>query len=126
MPNDVLSLVRGAEAVAASLGHFDLHDSALVAVRIATDAANVPGIEIEFELSAGAADHHITLAATDVSDVSLADFGAANVVSEYTIAPDGVDGDGHALVRVAFTCAPGCDLDFRCRDLAVRQRDAAA
>jgi len=110
-------------------GQFDLHEAELCAVRLSLGLGNVPELELDLRLPGGAAlpsgtaargtDYRVVLRCTDVSELSLADFGPENVVSEYSLAPAGDDEDGRPTVRVALTCAPGCDVDFRCRDVAV-------
>ena len=117
------SLVRAAALVVALTGGFDLHEAELCAVRLSLGRGNVPELEIDLQLPGGGPpngrDHRITLRCTDVSELSLADFGSSNVVASYALTADGVDEDGQPMVHVALTCAPGCDVDFRCRDVAV-------
>ena len=123
------SLVRGAERVVDLFGQFDLSEAELREVRLALGPGNMPELELELRLAGGAAlpsgtaapgtDYRVVLRCTDVSQLSLADFGSENVVSEYSIAPDGEDEDGRRTVHVALTCAPGCDVDFRCHDVTV-------
>jgi hypothetical protein len=123
------SLVRDADKVVTLFGQFDLHDAELRAVRLAVDEGNVPLLELDLDLPGAAAlpggaavrgtDYRVVLRCVDVSGLSLADFGSENVVSAYAITPDGVDEDGRPMLHVMLTCAPGCDLDFRCREIAV-------
>ena len=128
-PTPVEALVRDAARLVDVFGQFDLHEAELRGVRVTLGPGNVPELEIDLRLPGGAAlpsgtakrgsDYHVTLRAVDVSGLSLADFEPDNVVSEYAITPDGPDDDGQPTVHVALTCAPGCDVDFRCRELAV-------
>lgn len=125
----VEALVRDVALVVDVFGQFDLHEAELRGVRLTLGRGNVPELELDLQLPGGAAlpsgtarrgsDYRVTLRALDVSEMSLADFEPENVVSEYTIAPAGPDEDGRATVRVSLTCAPGCDVDFRCREIAV-------
>jgi hypothetical protein len=124
-----MTVVKDIERVVSVFGQFDLHEAELCAVRLALGRGNVPMLELDLTLPGGAAlpsgsavrgtDYRVTLRCTDVSELSLADFGSANVVSDYSIAPNGTDEDGRHTLRLALTCAPGCDLDFRCREVAV-------
>jgi len=123
------SIVRGAERIVALFGRFDLHDADVRAMRLSLGEGNVPALEVDVDLAGASAqppgkaeagsDYRVTLRCTDVSQLSLADFGGQNVVSSYTFAPDGVDAAGAEVVHVAITCAPGCDLDLRCTEVAV-------
>ena len=54
-----------------------------------------------------------------MSQLSLADFGGQNVVAQYAFEHVGADDEGRPVLHVAITCAPGCDIDFRCRDALV-------
>ncbi|AHG92374.1 hypothetical protein J421_4839 (plasmid) [Gemmatirosa kalamazoonensis] len=115
--------VRDAALVVALMGRFDLREADLCAVRLSLGRGNVPELELDLQLPGAGTpngrDHRVTLLCTDVSDLSLADFGSSNLVSSYALAADGVDEDGRPMVHVALTCAPGCDVDFRCREVAV-------
>jgi hypothetical protein len=116
------TVVRDAARVVLLLGHFDLHEADVRAVRVSLADGNVPTLELDVDVPAASVretDQRVTLRCTDVSQLSLADFGGQNVVSAYRFAPDGVDDEGRDVVRVTITCAPGCDLDLRCRDVAV-------
>lgn len=123
------TLVRDVALVVDVFGQFDLHEAELRGVRLTLGRGNVPELELDLQLPGGAAlpsgtakrgsEYRVTLRALDVSEMSLADFEAENVVSEYTIEPAGLDEDGRATVHVSLTCAPGCDVDFRCRELVV-------
>jgi hypothetical protein len=127
----VEALVRDVALVVDVFGQFDLHEAELRGVRLSLGVANVPELELDLRLPGGAAlpsgtarrgaDYRVTLRATDVSELSLADFEPDNVVSEYSISVAGPDEDGRPTVRVALTCAPGCDVDFRCRELVVAE-----
>jgi len=126
---DAVHLVVGVERLLEAFGQFDLHEAELCGVRLTLGRGNVPQLELDLQLPGGAAlpsgtakrgsDYRVTLRALDVSELSLADFEPENVVSEYAIAPDLPDDDGRATLRVSLTCAPGCDIDFRCCELAV-------
>ena len=122
-PSAPAALVRDAERVVALLGRFDLREAELCAVRLSLGRGNVPELELDLQIPGAAVpngrDHRVTLRCTDVAQLSLADFGPANVVASYALAAGGVDEDGRPMVHVALTCAPGCDVDFRCREVAV-------
>jgi len=124
-----LDLVKNAEAVVALFGQLDFHDADLCGVRLSVARGNVPTLDLDLTLPgasalAGAAadagrDYCITLRCIDVTALSLADFDGANRVASYEAAPSGADGDGHPTFRVAITCAPGCDLEFHCREIVM-------
>jgi hypothetical protein len=121
--------VVNAEAVVAIFGRFDLHDADLRAVRLTIGADGSPMLEAEFvmpgefALATGAADrgidYRVTVRCTDVTDMALADFAEQNVVAEYAFEVTEADAGDTRTVRVVLTCSPGCDLELRCRSVAV-------
>ena len=124
-------LVKDASRVIDLFGQFDLRHAELRGVRLAVGPGNVPELEVDLLIPAGAAlpsgtatsgsDYRLTLRCADVSELSLADFGSENVVSDCAISDAGADEDGRPTVRVALTCAPGCDLDLRCREIVAAE-----
>ena len=121
--------VANTDAVVALFGQLDLHDADLRALRLTIGIDGVAMLEAdfvlpgEFALATGSADrgsdYRITLRCTDVVDVALADFADQNVVAEFVCdAAEGDTSDGRAA-RLAITCSPGCDIELRCRTIAI-------
>jgi hypothetical protein len=123
------AIVTNADAVVAIFGQFDLHDAELRSVH-AGHAPNgtatldavfaVPG---ELALATGSAnrgaEYRVTLRCSDVSDLTLADFLEQNVVAEYAFETEDPAATDGRTVHVVITCSPGCDLELRCRTIAV-------
>ena len=124
-----LDLVRNAEAAVGLFGQLDLIGAELCGARLSVARGNVPTMEIDFTVAGASAlphaaadrtrDYCITLRCIDVTALSLADFDGENLVASYELVPNGVDEDGRPALRVAITCAPGCDLEFHCREIMV-------
>jgi hypothetical protein len=70
------------------------------------------------------AEYRITHRCNDVSDLTLADFLVQNVVAEYTFETEHPAATDGRTVHVAITCSPGCDLELRCRSIAVTRVEA--
>jgi hypothetical protein len=102
----------------AALERLDLHGAELRGVRLALGSGNVPEMYLELLL---AGDRPLALRCRDVSTLSLADFDAENVVSSYTLVPNGLDEDGRRTLHLTLSCAPGCDVDLRCREVTVME-----
>lgn len=124
-----LDLIRNAEAVVALFGHIELLGAELCGARLSVARGNVPVLDLDLTLAGSSArpdaaadrtrDYCITLRCIDVTALSLADFDSANTIASYELVPHGVDEDGRPTHRVAITCAPGCDLEFHCREIMV-------
>lgn len=126
-PLPEFSLVESSEAVVSIFGQFNLYDAELRAVRLSA-TAGVPALEADFYLlgefavrvdaAHRAAEYGITLRCTDIAGLGLADFDQQNVVGNYAFEAidDAPDGRG---VRFAVTGAAGCDIELRCRSIAV-------
>ena len=120
-------LVESSDAVVSIFGQFNLQNAELRAVRL-TLTAGVPSLEADFYLpgefatrvdaAQRPAEYGITLRCTDIAGLGLADFDQQNVVGNYAFeaiddAPDG------RSVRFSVTGSPGCDIELRCRSVAV-------
>jgi len=129
VPPAPLATVANAAAVVAVFGQFDLHDAELRAVHagLARDGTAVLDVELalpgELALASGAADrgaeYRVTLRCSDVTDLTLADFLEQNVVAEYAFEMEHPAATDGRTVHVSITCSPGCDLELRCRTIAV-------
>lgn len=127
LPLPAFDVIANSESVVAIFGQFNLYDAELRAVRL-TSAAGVPCLEADLYLpgelaarvEAGqrAAEYCITLRCSDIAGLGLADFDEQNVVGEYAFEtmPDVPDGRN---LKVALTGSPGCDIELRCRSVAV-------
>ena len=119
--------IANSEAVIAIFGQFNLYDADLRAVRL-TSVAGVPCLETDFYLpgeaavrvdaSQRAAEYCITLRCSDIAGLGLADFDEQNVVGEYAFEPL-ADMPDRRNLKVAITGSPGCDIELRCRSVAV-------
>jgi hypothetical protein len=126
--------VTNAAAVIAVFGRFDLHDAELRAVQVghAPNGTAMLDVELwlpgELALASGtanrAAEYAIMLRCSDVTDLTLADFLEQNVVAEYTFETEEPAATDGRTVHVAITCSPGCDLELRCRTIAVTRVEA--
>ena len=126
-PLPVYDAIANSEAVIAIFGQFNLYDAELRAVRL-TSVAGVPCLEADLYLpgeaavrvdaSQRAAEYCITLRCSDIAGLGLADFDDQNVVGEYAFETMPDVPDGRSL-KVAFTGSPGCDIELRCRSVAI-------
>lgn len=129
IPLPTTSPLRDAEPVIAAFGFLDLHDAELRAVRLALGPGDVSLVEFElrlpgeYALPSGTADrgaeYRIIIRCTDVADLALADFEDHNVVAEWAIESVGAEPADGRGVHVTLTCAPGADVELRCRSAAV-------
>ena len=125
-PLPTFDAIANSEAVIAIFGQFNLYEADLRAVRLAV--AGVPSLEADFYLpgelavrvDAGQrpAEYCITLRCSDIAGLGLADFDEQNIVGEYSFETMGDVPDGRTL-KVAFTGSPGCDIELRCRSVAI-------
>lgn len=128
------AVVANADAFVALFGHFDLHDAELRSVQATIAPAGVAMLDMQLLIpgelahATGRADrgveYRLTLRCTDVSDLTLADFLDQNVVADFTFEPDDPAATDGRSIHVAITCSPGCDLELRCRTIAVVAVDA--
>jgi hypothetical protein len=126
-PLPAFDAVLNSEAVVTIFGQFNLYNGELRAIRLML-AEGMPCLEADFyvpgefavRIAAGqrAPEYGITLRCTDIAGLGLADFDHQNIVGEYAfeVVADAPDGRG---VRVAVTGSPGCDIELRCRSVAV-------
>ena len=126
-PLPAFDAISNSEAVIAIFGQFNLYDADLRAIRL-TSVAGMPCLEADFYLpgdaavrvdaSQRAAEYCITLRCNDIAGLGLADFDEQNLVGEYAFEPLADVPDGRNL-KVAVTGSPGCDIELRCRSVAV-------
>lgn len=116
-PLPAFDAVENSEAVVSIFGHFNLYDAELRAVRLMR-VASVPCLEADFVLQNRGAEHGVTLRCIDIAGLGLADFDHQNIVGEYAFEVIADVPDGRS-VRVAITGSAGCDIELRCRSVAV-------
>ena len=126
-PLPAFDSVLNSEAVVAIFGQFNLYDAELRAVRLMA-VEGAPCLEADFylrgelavrvDVGQRAAEYCITLRCSDIAGLGLADFDDQNIVGEYAFEAVADVPDGR-IVRVAITGSPGCDIELRCRSVAV-------
>ena len=126
-PLPAFDAVLNSEAVVTIFGQFNLYDSEMRAIRL-TLVEGAPCLEADFylpgefavrvEAAQRASEYCITLRCTDIAGIGLADFDQQNIVGEYAFETVTDMPDGRNL-KVAITGSAGCDMELRCRSVAV-------